>query len=204
MRRHRAVEGSWGLGLAGGLVLAALALGRPVCAEPSSYELDPEHTTVAFLVSHVGFAKVLGSFSDVEGSFRFDEETGELSDVSVRVKTASVATNHDDRDDHLRSGDFLDSRKYPVMTFTAAGALRTGEQTFAVDGELALRGQSHPLQLEATWNKSGDYPFGNAYAIGVSARGSFLRSAYGMSYGVDNGWVGDEVEIIVEFEAQRR
>jgi polyisoprenoid-binding protein YceI len=105
----------------------------------------------------------------------------------------------------LRSDDFLDANAFPQMRFTAVTARRTGERTYEVAGELELRGQSRPLTLIATWNKSEAYPFGGSpYVMGVSARGTLKRSAFGMSYAVDNGWVGDDVEIIVEFEARRR
>jgi polyisoprenoid-binding protein YceI len=91
------------------------------------------------------------------------------------------------------------------MRFTADGARRTGERTFVIEGNLELLGKTQPLALEAVWNKSGEYPFGGEpYVMGVSARGSLRRSAFGMSYGVDNDWVGDEVTIIVELEARRQ
>jgi polyisoprenoid-binding protein YceI len=188
------------------LAVAALPLvvAVPARAEPARYELDPAHTSVGFLVSHVGYAGVLGFFRDVEGSFEFDEAAGALSDLTVAVRTDSVYTNHEDRDEHLTGGDFLDTPSHPVMTFTAAGARRTGDRTFAIDGELTLLGRSAPLTLMATWNKSGEYPFGNAYVIGVSARGTLARSDFGMTYGVADGTVGDEVEIIVELEARRQ
>jgi polyisoprenoid-binding protein YceI len=70
---------------------------------------------------------------------------------------------------------------------------------------LTLIGLTRPLTLTATWNKSGDYPIGrNAYAIGVSARGVLAREDFGMDYALDNGWVGNEVEILIEFEALRQ
>lgn len=176
-----------------------------VRAEPAEYEIDPEHLTVGFLVEHVGYARVLGFFREGGGSYRFDEQTGALSDVVIEVETDSVFTNHDRRDGHLRSADFLDTRRFPTMTFTATSARRTGEKTFEVEGNLELLGISRPLTLSASWNKSADYPFGDRqYVMGVSARGSLERSAYGMTYGVENAWVGDTVEIIVEFEARRR
>ena len=174
-------------------------------AQPARYALDPEHLTVAFLVEHVGFAKVLGQFGDAEGSYVFDEATGELSDLRVVVDTASVSTNHRARDEHLRSAEFLNSEEFPQMVFTADSARRTGERTFDVSGELQLLGRSQPLTLTAAWNKSGDYPFGHGrYVMGVSVRGSFNRSAHGMTYGVANDWVGDEVQIMIEFEALRQ
>jgi polyisoprenoid-binding protein YceI len=174
-------------------------------AAPADYTIDPEHVTVGFLVAHIGYAKVLGQFLEVEGAYRFDEATGQLSNVSVVVDTASVFTNHDERDEHLRSDDFLDARRHPQMRFVADSARRTGDRTFAIDGRLELLGESQPLTLTATWNKSEAYPFGGSpYVMGVSARGTLRRSAFGMDYAVDNAWVGDEVEIIVEFEARRR
>ncbi len=148
---------------------------------------------------------MLGSFTELEGSYVFDEDTGTLADVRVAVNTASVISHDEDRDEHLVSEDFLDARRFPEMTFIAAGARRISEQRFEVAGELTLLGITRPLVLEATWNKSGDYPIGrNTYAMGVSARGSLERSAFGMDYSVDNGWVGDTVEIIIEFEALRQ
>jgi polyisoprenoid-binding protein YceI len=157
------------------------------------------------MVEHIGFARVLGSFTELEGSYLFDETTGAVSDVRVTVSTVSVITHDEDRDEHLVSDDFLDTRRFPEMTFTAAGARRIGDREFEISGELTLLGVTQPLVLQATWNKSGDYPIGrNSYAMGVSARATLERSAFGMDYAVDNGWVGDRVEIIIEFEALRQ
>jgi polyisoprenoid-binding protein YceI len=191
------------------VVPVSLLLSALVCnfaaAEPARYEIDPEHAVIAFMVEHIGFARVLGSFTEIEGSYVFDEASGELSDVSVTVGTASVASHHEARDEHLRSDDFLDSDRFPVMTFTAGTARRINEREFEITGQLNLLGVTQPLTLNARWNKSGDYPIGrNAYAMGVSARGVLERSDYGMDYAIDNGLVGNEVEIIIEVEAQRQ
>ena len=173
-------------------------------AEPVRYELDPAHTTVAFLVEHAGNAKTLGSFLRVTGGYSFDASTGALSDLRVVVATDSVDTHHEARDRHLTSGDFLDSKSHPEMTFTAASAQRTSERTFVVTGELALLGKRRPLALEATVNKSEPYPFGDrADVMGVSARGTLKRSEFGMTYGVADNLVGDDVAIVIEFEARR-
>jgi polyisoprenoid-binding protein YceI len=190
------------LGLAAVLGLSAMV--DRAAAEPARYELDPEHLTIAFLVEHIGYAKVLGQFLTASGGFTFDEATGTLSDVRVAVETDSVATHHEARDEHLKSRDFLDSDAKPTMTFTAQGARRTGERTFSVSGELELNGTRRPLALDATWNKTASYPIGaRAEVMGVSLRGSLKRSEFGMTYGVADGLVGDEVEIVVELEARR-
>jgi polyisoprenoid-binding protein YceI len=191
----------------GGVLLAGLLSTGPTpsSAAPARYVIDPEHLSVGFLVDHIGYAKVLGMFRKAEGSFTFDEEAGRLSDLRVEVTTESVFTNDKKRDEHLRSPDFLNSGEFPKMTFTAREARRTGDRTFEIAGELTLLGKAAPLTLTATWNKSGNYPFGgNPYVTGVSARGSFTRSAYGMTYAVANGWVGDAVELIIELEARRQ
>jgi polyisoprenoid-binding protein YceI len=199
--------GCFHLAAAWSAVLCAALIGptRPAVAEPAEYVIDPAHFSVGFLVDHVGYAKTLGLFRKAEGSFTFDEATGTLSDVRVVIATDSVFTNHKERDEHLRKADFLNSAEFPEMTFVAAGAQRQGERDFVIDGQLTLLGKTLPVTLKATWNKSGVSPIPpQPYVMGVSARGSFKRSAYGMNYAVANGWVGDEVELLLEFEARRQ
>jgi polyisoprenoid-binding protein YceI len=190
------------------LPVLLLVAGNPASAAPERYELDPEHTVFGFLVMHIDYARVLGRFRETAGSYTFDEDTGELSNVRITVQTDSVYTAHQRRDDHLRSADFLNSAEYPEMVFTAAGAEALGDRRYRVDGELTLLGQTRPLSLELTWNKSAEYPIGGflskPYVMGVSGRGSFDRSDFGMTYGIDNGLVADEVELIIEFEARRQ
>lgn len=189
-----------GLALCGAAALAA----PPAAAEAARYELDPDHLSVGFLVDHIGYAKVLGLFRAARGSYRFDEATGTLADVRIEIDTQSVFSSNSKRDRHLKSADFLNASEFPRMTFTAASARRTGDRTFEIAGQLELLGKSQPLTLQATWNKSAASPIASTYVMGVSARGAFKRSAYGMNYAVGNGWVGDEVALIVEFEAIRQ
>ena len=191
--------------------LTGLSVTAPANAQAARYEIDPEHFSVGFLVDHVGYAKVLGLFRTAKGSYQFDEKTGTLSDVRIEVETASVFTNHRKRDDHLKGPDFLNSGEFPKMVFTAVQAERKGEQAgardFIVNGQLALIGKTRPVTLNLRWNKSSAYELANfnkPYVMGVSGRGSFKRSEFGMMYAVENKWVGDEVELIVEFEARRQ
>lgn len=178
-------------------------------AEMADYRLDPEHTTVAFMVSHLGFAKTLGQFTEVDGTFRFDEEAAILDAINVSIEASSVTTHHEARDGHLRSGDFLNAANHPTITFVGTGSEQTGDTTGRVTGDLTLLGETRPVTLDVTLNKSGQYPYsppgveGRPYHIGISARAEIDRSDWGMTYGVDNGLVGDTVEIILEFEARR-
>ena len=194
------------------LGLAAVALllaATPARAEPARYLLDPEHVSVGFLVEHVGYARILGLFRQVTGEYRFDEASGRLEGLRIEIDAASVYTAHDKRDEHLRGRDFLDVKRFPKLVYTARSATRSGERDYVIEGELELLGQRRPVTLEATWNKSAPYPLRlaplqRATVMGVSARGSFRRSDFGMMYAVENGWVGDQVELIIELEARQQ
>ncbi|HSA79311.1 MAG TPA: YceI family protein, partial [Geminicoccaceae bacterium] len=130
--------------------------------------LDPEHASITFFTHHLGFADVAGMFLEPEGSFRFDEATSELSAVRIVMPTASVLTNHERRDRHLRSADFLNVEEFPEMVFVGRRAEPLGERAGRVTGELTLRGVIRPLTLEVRLNKAGRYPFlDEYYAIGI-------------------------------------
>jgi polyisoprenoid-binding protein YceI len=179
------------------LVLAAMALvfvPTQVRAEPARYAIDAEHVSVGFLVEHVGYAKTLGMFRGVTGEYRYDAATGVLADLRIEIDAASVYTAHDKRDEHLRGRDFLDVARFPKLVYTATTATRRGERDYVIT---------------ATVNKRAPYPFAlsplqRAPVMGVSASGSFRRSEFGMMYAVENGWVGDEVALIIELEAREQ
>jgi polyisoprenoid-binding protein YceI len=187
------------------LGLAFLCAARMAGSEPMLYQIDPQHLTLAFLVEHVGFAKVLGRFPEAEGTFTFDEARGEISNVRVVVKTASVDTTVEPRDRHLKSADFLNVAAFPEMVFESEGTTKLVDRKGEIEGSLTLVGVNRPLVLSVTWNKSATSPLpGKPYVAGMSARGRFRRSDFEMSYGVADALVGDEVELLIELEAHRR
>ena len=182
---------------------AALVHAAPAVAAPERYRLDPEHLSIGFLVGHIGYADVLGKFLRAEGDFVLDEKARTVSDIKVTIDAASVFSNHEARDDHVRKADFLDVARFPTITFVSTGATATGPDTGTIDGDLTIRGVTRPVTLDVTLNKTGPYPFGDNYVAGVSARTTIRRSDFGMTYAVENGWVGDEVQVIIELEAIR-
>ena len=127
------------------------------------YTIDPNHMAIAFLVSHLGFAKTMGQFTKAEGSFVFDDEKPSVSDIDVRIDAASVDTHHQARDDHLRKEEFLWVEQFPEITFRGTGAQQTGPRTGRITGDLTIRGVTRPVTLDVTWNKSGQYPFGDKH-----------------------------------------
>ena len=183
-------------------VLIVATFASNTWAAGDRYTLDPSHTTVAFLITHVGYAKTLGLFEDVSGSLNFDQANSTVSDIAITVATDSVNTADEARDKHVRSKDFLNVKKHPEMTFTAASTVIDANGYGEISGELNLLGQTHPLVLEVQLNKADKYPFGHKrFTLGVSAKGELLRSQYGMNYGVADALVGDSVEMIIEVEA---
>ena len=171
-------------------------------ADMARYELDPTHTAIYFTIDHIGYAKTLGVFTDVTGSFMYNTETQELRDVEVVIQAASINTFNDARDGHVRNRDFLDVTTYPEIRFVASGGTPSDASSGTVTGELTVLDQSLPVTLNVTLNKVAEYPFGHKREVlGLSMDTSILRSEFGMDYGVENGLVGDEVAINIETEA---
>ena len=189
---------------AAGLALAlALALAAPAArAAPQAFEIDPEHFSIGFQTSHVGYERLLGMFLEASGSFVYDAEAQTVSDVRVAVAADSVFTNHERRDRHVRSSDFLNAGEFAEIVFTGRRAEKTGDRTGLIHGELELLGVRRPVTVEVTLNKAAEYPFGHEkFTLGISARASLKRSDFGMTYALDGGLVGDTVDLIFEFEA---
>lgn len=188
-------------------MLAALILGVSSAsfAEPENFEIDKEHFSVGFLVEHVGYADTLGQFLEAEGRFVYDESANELDQGEVIIKADSVFTNHQRRDQHLKSDDFLDADRHDTIRFEATEWRPTGNRKGTLVGDLTLLGQARAVELDLSINKSAKYPFGHGkHTLGISARTTIKRSEWGMAYGVEDGLVGDEIELILEFEAIRR
>jgi polyisoprenoid-binding protein YceI len=147
----------------------------------------------------------LGSFLEGQGEFVYDEQTRELYSARVEITADSVFTNHEARDDHLRSGDFLDADRHPSIRFEGTHFVAHDDSEGILEGNLTLRGETRPVRLDVTLNKAGIYPLGHGeYTLGISARTTIKRSDWGMTYAVEDGLVGDEVELILELEALRQ
>ena len=186
-------------------LLFALLLALPLQAAPATYRIDPEHFSIAFLIEHVGYSKMIGQFAQASGEFVYDEETRQLRSGSVEVRAASVSTHHEKRDEHVRSADFLDATAHPLIRFTARQYTARGDSSGVLQGDLTLLGQTHPVELKVQLNKAAKYPFGHGkHTLGVSATTTIQRSRWGMTYGVANAMVGDDVELLFEFEAMQQ
>lgn len=173
-------------------------------AKPARYDIDPEHFSIGFSIGHAGYENLLGLFLEGRGQFVYDEAANTLSSGRVEIAADSVFTNHDERDEHVRSEDFLAVENYPQIVFVARRYEATSECKGKLTGDLTLHGQTHPVTLDVTINKAARYPFGHErYTLGISAATTIRRSRWGMDYGVADNLVGDEVRLSFEFEAIR-
>jgi polyisoprenoid-binding protein YceI len=168
-----------------------------------TWVIDPVHSDVSFSVRHMMVSKVRGLF----GSFAGEIVTGEdplKSSAWARIETKSIDTRDEQRNTHLRSPDFLDVERYPILGFRSTG-VRTGSGgSFLLDGELSLHGVTRPVTLSVELNGFGPDPFGG-YRAGFSATTEINRRDFGVNINLpmDGGGmvVGDTIKITVEVEA---
>lgn len=166
------------------------------------YQLDPAHTEVGFVARHM-LTKVRGRFTEFEGTIEVAERP-EDSTVNVEVKTASVQTNADQRDEHLRSADFFESEEYPVMTFRSTSVRQTGGASFELEGDLTIRDVTKPITLRGEFHGWGKDPFENT-KIFAEARATVEREDWDLTWNVaveTGGFlVSRKIDIVIDVEA---
>ncbi len=170
-----------------------------------TFKIDQAHTNIVFLIDHLGYSKMVGQFQEFEGSFVFDQDNVAQSKVDLMIKAASVDTDHQARDDHLRGPDFFNAEEFPEITFVSTKIAKTGEKTGTITGDLTLLGQTRPVTLEVTFNKIEAHPipsYNGVVVAGFSARGTVDRIAHGMTYA--QGGIGNTLEIILEVEGHKQ
>jgi polyisoprenoid-binding protein YceI len=184
-----------------GLVTAAAA---PHPVDPVLYEVDTEHSTVQFKVRHMGVGTVTGQFNRFAASFWYDPADPGATRVTATIDVASVDTDNERRDTHLRSEDFFWAERHPTITFESREVRATGDDAFEVAGDLTIRGVTLPVTLEVRIEGAGRTGRGQPI-IGLTATGEINRHDYGLRWNrvVETGWlVGDSVRIILEVEAK--
>ena len=169
------------------------------------YEIDKAHAFVTFTVPHFLLDEASGSFGDVSGSFVYDPGNLANCSVSVSVKAASIDTNVDARDTHLRSPDFLDAEKYPDITFVSR-AIRKTKGGYLATGDLTLRGVTKKIDVPFTVHGPIADPLPTGVKrLGVRAQMKINRRDFGIVWSrvMDDGtlFVGNDVTLKVHFEA---
>jgi len=186
--------------------LAALALGSALIggqALAADYAIDKQgqHAFVNFKISHLGYSWLYGTFKDFDGSFSFDAANPEASQVNVTLNTASVDTNHAERDKHIRSADFLNVDKHGTATFQSTSVKSTGEGTADISGDLTLNGVTKPVVIAAKFIGEGKDPWGG-YRAGFEGTTTLKLKDFDIS--MDLGPASETVELILSVEGVRK
>ncbi len=186
--------------------LAALALGAALLsagqAMAADYVIDKEgqHAFVDFKISHLGYSFIHGTFKDWDGTFSFDAAKPEASKINVDLKTASLFTNHAERDKHISSKDFLDVAKYPEAKFVSTAVKSTGEKTADVTGDLTLHGVTKPIVIKATFNGEGKDPWGG-YRAGFNGTSTLNLNDFGIK---GPGPTSQTLDLDISFEGVQK
>ena len=167
------------------------------------WHIDPTHTNVEFGVRHLMISTARGRFAGVEGSVRVEDGDLTTAQVDVTIDAASVDTRVEQRDEHLRSADFLDVERFPELRFKSTSVERTGEAELRVAGDLTIRDVTHPVVLDVEERGTVLDPWGSERA-GFSASVKLDRSDYGRTWNqaLETGGivVGDQVKIVIDVE----
>src|SRR5439155_9605153 len=155
-------------------------IGEVEAPAPGTWALDANHTTATFVARHLMVTKVRGHFDRLSGEITVGDRL-EDSHVEVTLDAASIISGSQQRDDHLRSPDFLDVEKYPTITFRSTAVEQTGPTTLKVTRDLTIRDQTHPVVLDVEYEGVERAPWG-ATVAGFSARAEINRECWRMTW----------------------
>lgn len=169
----------------------------------SIFKIDPSHSTVSFTIKHMMISKVRGSFEKLSGTLDYDAANLQSSKVEVEIETGSISTNEAQRDAHLKSADFFDTEKFPVISFKS-GRVENAGNTLKITGDLTIRDvtRSVVLTVDGPSEEIKD-PWGNT-KIAASAVTKISRKEFGLSWNaaLEAGGVlvGDDVAIELDIQ----
>jgi polyisoprenoid-binding protein YceI len=186
-----------------------LATTVPTHDAVTTWNIDAAHSTIEFAAKHMMITTVKGRLADARGTVTIDEAHPERSAVAVEFDAASLDTRSGDRDQHLRSADFLDVEKYPTISFRSRrvdGARKEEGKSFKVVGDLTIRGVTKEVTLDAVYEGAGKDPWGGS-RVSFSATTKIDRRDFGLTWNaaLETGGVlvSNDVKIQIELQAIR-
>ena len=164
-----------------------------------TFTVDANHSSLLFRASRFGVVNVYGRFNALSGTVVVDEDNPAGSSIQIEIKTESVDTANERRDNHLRSPDFFDATQFPVITFKSTQVRATGSDSMEVNGNLTLHGVTQPIV--ATVRKVGEakHPRRGTAMIGFETELVIRRSEFGMKYMLEA--LSDEIRIVLALHA---
>ena len=175
----------------------ALAAAMTVHAE--TFTVDTGHAEIGFSVKHMMVSNTKGKFNTFEGTVDYDVATKTLKSIQGSIDVASIDTNNEGRDEHLKNADFFDTGKHPKMTFTSTSVKQTGDNTFEVTGNLNVLGMDREVVIPVTVSGPVDDPYGFK-RIGLASTTTLNRRDLGITKS-PAAMIGDAIKIDIEAEA---
>lgn len=183
--------------------MTATAQAVPATGTKTAWKLDPSHTIAEFSAKHLMITTVKGRITDIEGIIYTDEKDLQNSSVEAILKAVSLDTRTDQRDQHLRSADFLDVEKFPEIRFRST-RIEGNKQSFKLTGDLTIRDVTRPITLNVEFEGQTKDPWGGE-RVGFSATGKIDRREFGLTWNqaLEAGGVvvGNDIKISLEVEA---
>lgn len=166
-----------------------------------TYNIDPAHTRIGFVARHAMVTKVRGSFNEFTGSGYFDADSPSASRLELTLQVASIDTRNADRDNHLKTNDFLDLENYPTIRFVSTSVEKTGDDTYEVTGDLTIKDVTKPVTVEFELSGPVQDPWGNT-RIGLDGNAVINRKDWGVNFNValEAGGLLVSDRITLEFE----
>lgn len=185
-------------------LLAMLLFAAGSAFAQTTWTIDKAHSKIGFNVTHMAVSEVEGNFKDFDGSLVTKSEDFDGAEVTFTAKTASIDTDIERRDNHLKSPDFFDAQKYPELSFK--GNLVKAGGKYKLKGNLTMHGVTKPVEFDVTYG--GKINTGKGEKAGFKITGTLNRQDYGLTWNnkVPTGElvVGDEVEIVGKIELDKK
>lgn len=186
------------------IMVSVLFLMLPAAVPAETWELDTAHTGVHFKVRHLMVSYVRGDFEKISGKIVYDEKDLSRSSADIVIEAGSINTRVAKRDDHLRSPDFLDAAKHPVITFKSRKVEKAGDGNLKMTGDLTIRGVTREVVLDVEGPTPPIKDLQGKTRVGGSASAKIDRKDFGLTWNkaIESGGVvvGDEVEITIDVE----
>ena len=177
-----------------------LIAGGTVARGAETYTVDPVHSSISFMISHVGISNIHGRFNDVSGTITIDQAVPAKSSFALSIPINSIDTNNVKRDEHLRAPDYFNAKQFPNMSFQST-KVKAVDGGYEVTGDLTLHGVTKPVSFTIKGgNKVVEFPKGTK-RIGLVSTLSIRRSDFGVN--AESKSLGDEVSILIGIEAAK-
>lgn len=183
------------------VALLFLFAATPALADDYVIDTDGAHAAVQFRIKHLGYSWLTGRFNDFAGNFSYDEQSPDDARVEVTIQTASIDSNHAERDKHLRSADFFDVKNHPTARFVSTSFEPRGGGEAVLNGELTLRGVTRPVVIDVEQIGAGPDPWGG-YRRGFAGTARLTLKDFGFDYNL--GPDAREAELFLSVEGIRQ